>query len=283
MFFSIFSSIIFVFILFIFSKFLDKIIDFQKANILIYSYIVFTFLSTISIILVLVSSLKVYSQQNDVDSLMNFADTSSSSAVFLILSRIGLFFTAILLGNRIRKITTNISLMFKTLGLLLIVYKLFALLESINIIKTEIISGFVNVAIVAIIGYILSLKFENKENENNSFEPSISETTTRNKEILLHELENDYSTLQSHNDSFKENDSIEIKNIEVEKEDLNPLEYKNEAVNYYNNLTNEEKTRLNYIITKKNDSISSENEIYKLVILYIIEKKLFDNNRFAPK
>ena len=89
--------------------------------------------------------------------------------------------------------------------------------------------------------------------------------------------------MQSHNDSFKENDSIEIKNVEVEKEDLNPLEYKNEAVNYYNNLTKEEKTRLNYIITKMNNSISSENEIYKLVILYIIEKKLFDNNRFAPK
>ena len=283
MFFSIFSSIIFVSILFVFSKFVDKIINFQKANILIYSYIVFTFLSTISIILVLSSSLRVYCQQNDVNSLMNFADTSSSSAIFLILSRIGLFFTAILLGNRIRKITINKSLIFKTLGILLIVYKLFALLESINIIKTEIISGFINVAIVAIIGYILSLKFENKENENKSFEPSINETTTRNKEILLDELENDYSTLQSHNNSFKGNDSIEIKKVEVEKEDLNPLEYKNEAVNYYNNLTNEEKTRLNYIITKKNDSISSENEIYKLVILYFIEKKLFDNSRFAPK
>lgn len=261
MFFSIFSSIIFVSILFVFSKFIDKIIDYKKANILIYSYIAFTILSTLSIILVLISSLKVYSQQTDINSLSNFAETSSSSAVLLILSRIGLFFIAILLGNRIRKINFTKNLIFKTLGILLIVYKLIASLESINIIKTEIISGFINVAIVAIIGYILSLKFENKENENKSFEPSINESTSRNKE----------------------NDSIEIKTVEVEKEDLNPLEYKNEAVNYYNNLTNEEKTRLNYIISKKNDSISSENEIYKLVILYIIEKKLFDNNRFAPK
>lgn len=283
MFFSIFSSIIFVSILFVFSKFIDKIIDYKKVNILIYSYIAFTILSTLSIILVLISSLKVYSQQTDINSLSNFAETSSSSAVLLILSRIGLFFIAILLGNRIRKINFTKNLIFKTLGVLLIVYKLIASLESINIIKTEIISGFIDVAIVAIIGYILSLKFENKENENKSFEPSINESTNRNKEILLNELENDYSTLQYHNDSFKENDSIEIKTVKVEKEDLNPLEYKNEAVNYYNNLTNEEKTRLNYIITKKNDSISSENEIYKLVILYIIEKKLFDNNRFAPK
>lgn len=283
MFFSIFSSIIFVSILFVFSKFVDKIIDYKKANVLIYSYIAFTILSTLSIILVLISSLKVYSQQTDINSLSNFAETSSSSAVLLILSRIGLFFVAILLGNRIRKINFTKKIFFKTLGILFIVYKLIASLESINIIKTEIISGFINVAIVAIIGYILSLKFENKENENKSFEPSINKSTSRNKEILLNELENDYSTLQSHNDSFKENDSIEIKTVEVEKEDLNLLEYKNEAVNYYNNLTNEEKTRLNYIITKKNDSISSENEIYKLVILHIIEKKLFDNNRFAPK
>jgi len=283
MFFDIFSSIIFVSILFVFSKFVDKIIDYKKINILIYSYIAFTFLSTLSIIFVLISSLKVYSQQNGINSLSNFAETSSSSAFLLVLSRVGLFFIAILLGNRIRKINFTKNLTFKTLGILFIVYKLIALLESINFIKTEIISGFIDVAIVAIIGYILNLKFESKLNENYSFEQSINESMSQNKEILLNELENDYSALQSHNDNFNENDLIEIKDVEFEKEDLNPLEYKNEAVNYYNNLSNEEKTRLNYIVAKKNDSISSENEIYKLVILYIIEKKLFDNNRFAPK
>lgn len=283
MFFSIFSSIFIISILFVFSKFLDKIIDFQKANILIYSYIIFTFLSTLSIILVLISSLKVYSQQTDVNTLMNFADTSSSSGVFLILSRIGLFFVSILLGSRIRKINITKSLIFKTLGILFIVYKIFALLESFNIIKTEIISGIINVLIVALIGYILSIKFERQENENKSFEPLINELKSRNEELLLDELENDYSTLQSNIDKSKQNDLLETKKIEEEKEDINPLEYKNEAISYYNGLTDEEKTRLQYIITKKNDSLLSESEIYKLVILYIIEKKLFDNNRFAPK
>lgn len=283
MFFSIFSSIFIIGILFVFSKFLDKIIDFQKANILIYCYIIFTFLSTLSIILVLISSLKVYSQQTDVNTLMNFADTSSSSGVFLILSRIGLFFISILLGNRIRKIKITKSLMFKTLGLLFIVYKIFALLESFNIIKTEIISGIINVGIVAVIGYILSIKFERQEQENKSFEPFINESNSRNKEILLNELQNDYSTQQSNIDKSKRNDEIENVNIEKEKEDINPLEFKNEAISYYNGLTDDEKARLNYTITKKSDSLLSESETYKLVILYIIEKKLFDNNRFAPK
>lgn len=283
MFFSIVSSIFIISIFFVFSRFLDKIIDFQKANILIYSYIVFTFLSTLSIILVLISSLKVYSQQTDVNTLINFADTSSSSGVFLILSRIGLFFVSILLGNRIRKISIPTSLLFKTLGILLIVFKIFALLESFNIIKTEIISGIINVGIVAIIGYILSTKVERQGKENESFKPLIQESKNLNKEILVDELENDYSTLQSNNDNFKQSDSMQTKSIEEDNEILNPLEFKNEAVSYYNSLIDEEKTRLQYIITKKNNSLISENEIYKLVILYIIEKKLFDNNRFAPK
>lgn len=283
MFFSIFSSICGIIVLLVFSKFLDKIVNFQKANILIYSYIIFEALSTLSIILVLISSLKVYSQQTDVNNLMNFADTSSSSGVFLILSRIGLFFVSILLGNKIRKINNTKSLLFKTLGILFIVYKIFALLEAFNIIKIEIISGIINVGIVAIIGYILSIKFEIQEKENIAFQPLIIEPTNRNKEILLDELENDYSTLQSNNENLEQNKFIQTKNIEEEKENINPLEFKSEAVSYYNNLIEDEKSRLKYTITKNNESITSESEIYKLVILYIIEKKLFDNNRFAPK
>lgn len=281
MFFSIFSSIIFVCILFIFLKFLDKIIDYKKANSLIYSYIIFTLLSTLSITLVLISGLNVYFQQADMNSLSNYAVSSSSGTVFLIISRIGLFFTAILLGNKIRKINFTKNLIFKILGILFIVYKFFALLESINIIKTEIISGLINVAIVAIIGYILSIKFESNKKEEKFFNQSINELTSQNKVSLLDELGNDYSTLQSNNNSLEE--QVSIKTNESEKEESNPLEYKNEAANYYNNLTDEEKSRLKYIITKNNNSTLSENEIYNLVILYIIEKKLFDYNRFAPK
>jgi len=283
MFFSIFVTISTILILFVFSKFLDKIINFQKAKFLIYIYIILIFLSIFTIILVLISSLKFLSQQNDFITLMNLGDTTLSSVFYLFLTRIGLFFVGILLGIKIMKINSAKSLVFKTLGILFIVDKIFAFLTGFYIIKTEIISGIINAGIVAVIGYILSIKFERQEKENKSFEPFINESKSRNKEILSDELENDYSTLQSNIDKLKQNDPIETKNIEEEKEDLNLLDFKNEAISYYDSLTDEEKIRLKYIIIKKNDSLLSESEIYKLVIIYIIEKKLFDNNRFAPK
>lgn len=283
MIFSIFSSLLFMAILFVFAKFLYHIVDYKKANTLLFSYIIFTILSTVSILLVLISSLNVYAQQNDAASLSNFAQTSTSSLVLLILSRIGLFFTGIILGISIRKINVTPNLIFKVLGILFIVYKLFAVVESINLIKTEAISSLINIAIVAIIGYVLPMKFEIIKKEKTAFEPLINKSPNRTNEILLNELSNDATLKNANDDNLNANNSTEINAIPQEKIDLNTSAFKSEAINYYNNLNEVEKTRLNYIITKNNDAVLSESERYNLVITNIIEKKLFDYNRFAPK
>lgn len=270
-------------ILYVFSKFLINIVTYKRANTLIYYYIGFTILSTISVTLVMISSLEIYFQKTDVNSMINFAQTSSSSAMFMIFSRIGLFFSGILLGVRILKINYSKNLIFKILGVLFIVYKLIAVLESVNIIKVEIISGFINVAVIAIIGYLLSSKFEIIEKENKSFEPIIDKVASRNSEILSNELNDDYSDLLVLENEILENNSKEIDHIDEEITELDIKQFKNGAVYYYNNLADDEKARLKYIVSKKNDSVTIESELYKLIILYIIEKKLFDNNRFAPK
>ncbi|WP_348810760.1 hypothetical protein [Flavobacterium maritimum] len=281
MFFSIFSSIILVGILFIFSKFIDKIINYRKANALIYTYIFFLLLSTLSIILVLTSSLKVYySQQTNENSsaLGNFLDTSVSSGILLISSSIGLFLTGILLGNQIRKINFSKKLFFQILGVLFIVYKLFSLVESVNIISSEIVSGLINVAIISLIGYILSLKFQINENDLKSLNSEL--TSKQTKDNSLHTLKNENSKPDVIN--YK-NKSIETNHIELENIDLNQLQHKDDAINYFKNISANEQTRLKLIVKKNYDKNFSDDEIYKLVILHISEKKLFDHNRFAPK
>lgn len=283
MFFSIFSALIFVGILFVFSKFLNHILDYKKTNTLLFSYILFTILSTVSILLVLISSLQVYAQQNDLTTLANFAQTSTSSLVLLILSRIGLFFTGIMLGISIQKVKVTPNSIFKILGILFIVHKLFALVESINLIKTEAISSLITVAIVAIIGYVLTQKFEINEKGKTTFEPLSKQTPTPTNEILLNEFSKDYTTQNATEDDLNPNNPTETNTSTPEKIDLTTSEFKTEAINYYNNLNDVEKTRLNYIITKNNEAVLSESERYNLVITYIIEKKLFDYNRFAPK
>lgn len=283
MFFSIFSSIILVGILFIFSKFIDKIINYRKANALIYTYIFFLLLSTLSIILVLTSSLKVYySQQTNENSsaLGNFLDTSVSSGILLISSSIGLFLTGILLGNQIRKINFSKKLFFQILGVLFIVYKLFSLVESVNIISSEIVSGLINVAIISLIGYILSLKFQINENDLKSLNSEL--TSKQTKDNSLHTLKNENSKPDVINYENK-NKSIETNHIELENIDLNQLQHKDDAINYFKNISANEQTRLKLIVKKNYDKNFSDDEIYKLVILHISEKKLFDHNRFAPK
>lgn len=281
MIFSIGSAIIFVGILFVFSKFLKHIVDYKKANTLLFSYILFTILSTVSILLVLISSLNVYAQQNDAITLSNFAQTSTSSLILLVLSRIGLFFTGIALGFNLQKINVTPQSIFKILGILFIAHKLFAVVESINLIKTEAFSSLITVAIVAIIGYVLTQKFEVKE--KTAFEPLIRETANKSNEILPNELSNDFPTQNATDESLNQTNATATNATTAEKIDVNTSEFKTEAVNYYNNLNDVEKTRLNYIITKNNDAVLSESERYNLVITYIIEKKLFDYNRFAPK
>lgn len=282
MFFSIFSSVFMIVILFIFSKFIDTTLKYKNISIFIYVHIFFIFLTMAAVLPVLISGLEVYHSlqtDEDVSSLMNFGETSTSSAVLLIVSRIGSFITAIMLGFQIRKIRFGEKSFFAILGVLFIVYKLISVVEAVNLIRSEILSGLLNVAIVSLIAYILSRSVDANKNVFNSLNTEYSPQTTTDYLDTMSYENSGSSTVSSENTT--PTTLIESNPTEPDTAPLDHSAYRDDSVNYYKNLPEAEKTRLHYIVTKNNVGLS-ESEVYEHVIRYISEKKLFDTNRFAP-
>lgn len=276
--FSVFSNLIWIGLLFMLKVFLNKTLQYKKANSLINASLIFLGIGVYSVGVVFFKLLKIYFSSDDLNALLSFGESSISSAIRLLLSSVVLIVIDIILGNRLRKIDIVLKDYFKILGFSFIVYGVVSALIMAKVINSDIVAFLPKIVVVAILGYIFK------------------EVSKMNPADLPSEPEPKIVTNYSPAKTFSENKAEKVEKINVsdrKKEiavqetipsfDINELENKEEILSYFENLSNDEKNRLGVVVAKNYNQDLTAEQTKNLILHYITEKKLYDHNRFAPK
>lgn len=276
--FSVFSNLIWMGLLFVLKVFLNKTLQYNKANALINASLIFLAIGVYSIGVIFFKSLKIYFSSDDVNALLSFGSSSISSAILLILSSVVLIVIDIILGNRIRKIDIVLKDYFKILGFSFIVYGTILALQMVKVMNSDIIVFLPKIVLTAVLGYIFK------------------EVSKMNPADLPSEPEPKIVANYSPAKTFSENKAEKVEKINVssrkkeiaEQEiitsfDISELENKEIILSYFENLSNDEKNRLGVVVAKKYNQNLTAEQTKNLILHYITEKKLYDHNRFAPQ
>lgn len=291
--FSVLSNLIWIGILVIFKQFLNKILNYCKANLLINTYLIFLSISTISVFFVLYESIEVYLSTEgteNLNTLTGFATTSISSAIFLFISNFVIILVCILLGNRIRKIDIIESKLFQILGFTFITYGLFSLLTSITIIESEIFQFLAKVVLAILIGLILKKNYNIDYTELDYLKGSEKSKDSENIKQKTHNSVEQKTESRSSEQVYTKRDDIfkdeskknNFQNEELPNINLDEIEDKELVISYYENLPQEELNRLENIVAKKYNQNLTKEQKTNLVIQYIVENKTYDHQRFLP-
>lgn len=276
--FSVFSNLIWMGLLFMLKVFLNKTLQYKKANSLINGSLIFLGIGVYSVGVVFFKLLKIYFSSDDLNAMLSFGASSISSAILLMLSSVVLIVIDIILGNRLRKIDIVLKDYFKILGFSFIVYGIISALIMAKVINSDIVAFLPKIVLVAVFGYILK------------------EVSKMNPEDLPSEPEPKIAVNYAPAKTFSENKAEKVEKINVsdrKKEiavqetipsfDINELENKEEILSYFENLSNDEKNRLGVVVAKNYNQDLTADQTKNLILHYITEKKLYDHNRFAPK
>ena len=289
--FAVLSGIIWIGILYSFKQFLNKILNYSKANLLLNAYLLFLGITTLSLASVVYNSIKVYNTLEEGDTfnaLGAFASTSISGALLIIVSNFAIILINIVLGNQVRKIDAIEKKLFQILGFMFIVYGIISFLGTIGLLKTDLFQFFIK----AVLSILIGLIFKKVLSSSNLAE--LKATTTYEKPIKTakakaeikeqKETKNPETTYFPKKTFTKEKTKqTNTQNEEVALINVDELQDKAVILSYFQNLPNEEVNRLENIVAKKyNQNLTTEQK-NNLVIQYIAEKKLYDHQRFLPK
>ncbi|KAF2335105.1 hypothetical protein [Flavobacterium daemonense] len=281
---SLVSTLVWMGILFVFKLFLNRILNYKKADSLINVYLVLSLIALYSVALVVFKSVQIYMAldgEQDINSVMAFASSSISSAILLILAGIGLIITTILLGIRIRTIDVVLKDIFPILGFSLILLGVFSALQIATIPGTEAVVFLLKALSAAVLGYILKevsqmnyadLPVSREPEKKNVFskvnaQPASQNVVERTEKINV----------------LKKAKVVAPEPEVIPNLDINALEDKELVLSYFENLSKDELNRLEIVVAKKYTQKLNEDQIKNLVLQHIAEKKLYDHNRYAPK
>lgn len=283
---AVISSLIWAGILFVFKRFLNKEIHYNKADSLINTYLIFMGIIIFSLGTMVVNAIKLYLSlgSENLDSMMAFASNSFSSAIWFILSNVGILVVSVLLGNRIRQINGVLKDLFTILGFSFVLFGICSALQMIHYIEGEAIPFLLTAFTAAALGYVFEKA--SKLNYSDLTSSLKLEATSWNEPQEKTEVK-----ISSYSESEKTKEkSVEVKTKEIHLEpeaipNINPdeLENKELVLSYFENLPKEEVNRLEIVVSKKYTQQLTEEQKTNLVIHYIAEKKLYDHQRFAPK
>lgn len=284
--FSVLSGLIWIGILFVFKRFLNRILNYSKANVLINAYLIFLGITTLSLANVVYSSIKVYASMEEGEtfsSLTSFATSSISGVILLFISNFAIILVCIFLGNQIRKIDIVEKNIFQILGYTFIGYGIISLLETFGLLGTDIFQFLTEASLSFLIGLVIKKVFSMNFSDLNAL---TNFENRRKKEKLKQEIK----PIKEHKISKKiltekkeKSKEIYSQNEELPNVNLEELEDKELILSYFENLPKEELNRLENIIQNKyNQNLTNEQKL-NLVLHYIAEKKLYDHQRFLPK
>lgn len=287
---AVLSGVIWIGILFIFKRFLNRILNYSKSNLLINAYLIFLGITTLSLATVVYKSLKVYASLEEGDtfnSLTAFATSSILGAIFLFISNFAIILICVLLGNQLRKVSIVQEKLFQILGFSFIAYGILSLLSTVGIIEIDAFQILIKAGVAIMIGLIFQKIYKmnsselyalagfDKKNKVEKPKPEIKRNIEPEKSVKAIPLTNKVVK-----EKAKE---TTLNNEEVPIINLDEFEDKNLILSYYENLTKDELNRLEKIVENKYNRNLTQEQKNNLIIHYIVEKKLYDHNRFLPK
>lgn len=287
---AILSGLIWIGILFVFKRFLNRILNYSRANILINAYLIFLGITTLSLATVVYRSIKVYASLEGGDtsnSLTAFATSSILGAIFLIISNFAIILICVLLGNQLRKVNIVQEKLFQILGYSFISYGILTLLSSVGVIEIDAFQIIIKAGVAIVIGLIFqkiyNLKYSELytlagfDNENKVEKPKPE--TKQN----IEPVQSDKAIPLANKVVKQIVKETSLNNEELPNINLDEFEDKNLILSYYENLPKDELIRLEKIVENKYNRNLTQEQKNNLVFHYIMEKKLYDHNRFLPK
>jgi hypothetical protein len=288
------SGIFWITILYVFKLFLNNILHYTKSSLLLNAYMIFIALSIFSLAKVLIQSIELYQSLDGSDAfnaMTGFATTSISGALLLLASNFAIILICILLGNRLRTIRIIEPKLFMLLGYTFIIYGVTSLLVTIGTLETDSLQFGLKTVLATLIGLILTkiyatdryilqnildpksvVSLNNLAFSEQTELPYNPVSTTREK--INTEPKNPIATKSKENTTNQE---------QIPFIDLNDFENSQLVLPYYENLAHEERSRLEFVVSKKYHQNLTEEQKKNLVIQYILEHKLYDHQRFLPK
>ncbi|PPK93926.1 hypothetical protein LY01_02148 [Nonlabens xylanidelens] len=290
--FAVFSSFLWIIIMFFFKRFLNNVINYKKANLLINFYMIFLVIPAILMGIVMYKSVNLYFSLQDpvgFNTLSAFAISSFLSIALIFISNgINILF-CILLGNNFRKIDVVEQTLFRILGFVFIVYGIVEFLimfvienDTLHFILRAILAILVGLIIRKIYGMDytkLNLQLESKK----VYKADKLKQKIKITELPSAQKENDVKSFTQSNKTYeaekKEQMIFEIAPIV----NLDEIENKEQVFSYYEKLSDSELKRLRIIIESKYGKNLSEDQKADLIKHYIGMEKLYDHQRFLPK
>lgn len=289
--FSILTSLIWIGILLIFKRFLNKIFNYNKVNLLINAYVIFIVTTIIILATIIFKSIKFYlalQDTIDINSLPDYVYSSILGVLLLFGSNFAIILISILLGNYIRKIDIIKKELFKALGFSLIIYGICTFIVSVNIIENDTITYVLRAVLFALIGLILkniyhsdspvlysSLDVE-KVNKGHQSKPKSQEKVSP----LIPSESKKKTNKKFIKNKVKQSD---LEHKEIPNINIDALEDKETVLSYYENLSKEELNRLEFIVSKKYPQELTNEQKKNLVIKHIAENKMHDHQKYLPK
>lgn len=231
--------------------------------------------SILLVIFMLVSAANVILQALSFDSMSSGFGNMFLAVVLLFILEIVKLVTYIRLGNKIRTKKTDDHPWFKILGILMMVYSLFIIIQAFGIIGNEEVSPIVRGCLMIVMGFAFKqyehltpvepvktpkpVKKVKQPKTKTSTTKTVAKKPTTKRQVE-HPIEHEpiKTTVQHH-------------------EDL-PL-----ITSYFDNLPPSEVKRLQALINSKYPHITEAPKIKVLIFQYILDKKLYDHNRFMPQ
>lgn len=280
--FAILSGLIWISILLIFKRLLN-IINFNRANKLLNTYVIFLAIVTLSTSTVLYKSIQVYATLGDADSpLTSFASSSILGGIMLLVSSFAIILICILLGNRIRKVDLIDAKLFKILGFSFMGYAIISLLVSLNFIPYQAIQYLFLATLSALIGMVFKKVYTIDS-------ATLSSLNEYKKMDISKKLKKDRvnkrtdSLLRTERKKNKVIKTIEKEQTELPEVNLDYNPNKELILSYYKDLPQRELSRLENIVRSKYNQNLTNNQVADLIKHYIAENKLYDHSRFLPK
>lgn len=287
---AILSGLIWIGILFVFKRFLNRILNYSRANILINAYLIFLGITTLSLATVVYRSIKVYASLEEGDtsnSLTAFATSSILGAIFLIISNFAIILICVLLGNQLRKINIVQEKLFQILGYSFISYGILTLLSAVGVIEIDTFQIIIKAGVAVVIGLVFQKIYNMKSSELYT----LAGFDNKNKvEKPKQEPKRNIEPVKSDKAIPLANKVVKqivketsLNNEELPSINLDEFKDKNLILSYYENLPKDELIRLEKIVENKYNRNLTQEQKNNLVFHYIMEKKLYDHNRFLPK
>lgn len=294
--FAVISGVIWIGILFLFKRFLNQLLHYSKANLIINAYIIFIALTVLSLGKIVYASMDLYFSIEDpqtVNSLTAFASNSISSAILILVSSLGIMITSILMGVRMLLIHKLVRKDFTILGVAFILYGILNVLQIASIIENDtfpmLSKAIITLALGAVMLKVLKMDLSTltpveppKNQELKQSKKINTPKQPKEKEQKKKEEENKTAFKPSKKPKriIKETQFEEIPTPEF---DINQHEDKELVLSYFNKLSQEELSRLDVIISQKYGPKLTQEQKTDLIIHHIVQNKTYDHNRYLPR